>query len=77
MNKDLAAVLAVQAEPLDTGNFADDPLYKTLDALYERGWEDSGKRDYDPRGSAKALQPVDRLPRQDPLQPLSWVERVN
>jgi hypothetical protein len=47
-----AATSSVAAlEPLDTGNWADDPLYKALDALYERGWEDHPKKKYDPRGT--------------------------
>ena len=37
---------------LDTGNLIDDPLYKALDALYERGWRDYFQgHSFDPRGS--------------------------
>lgn len=40
--------------PMDTGNLADDVLYKALDELYRRGWNDRNKeRDYDPRGTTQ------------------------
>lgn len=40
--------------PMDTGNLADDVLYKALDELYHRGWQDRNKeRDYDPRGTTQ------------------------
>ena len=39
---------------LDTGDLVNDPLYKTLDKLYERGWIDKHKeQDYDPRGTTE------------------------
>jgi len=40
------------SDALDTGDLVNDPLYKALDKLYERGWVDKHKgRDYDPRGT--------------------------
>jgi hypothetical protein len=40
------------SDALDTGDLVNDPLYKALDKLYERGWVDRNKgQDYDPRGT--------------------------
>ncbi len=40
------------SDALDTGDLVNDPLYKALDKLYERGWVDKHQeRDYDPRGT--------------------------
>ena len=38
---------------MDTGNLCDDPLYKAIDALYNRGWTDyhRNNRRHDPRGT--------------------------
>ncbi len=42
------------SDALDTGDLVNDPLYKALDKLYERGWVDKHKgRDYDPRGTVE------------------------
>lgn len=39
---------------MDTGNLVDDVLYKALDELYLRGWQDRNKgKDYDPRGTTQ------------------------
>jgi hypothetical protein len=37
---------------MDTGNLCDDPLYKAIDALYNRGWTDYHRSNrHDPRGT--------------------------
>ena len=37
---------------MDTGNLCDDPLYKAIDALYNRGWTDYHRKNrHDPRGT--------------------------
>ncbi len=40
--------------PMDTGDLANDILYKAFDELYLRGWQDRNNgRDYDPRGTTQ------------------------
>ena len=71
----ISAPPAVPVESLDTGNLADDPLYKALDALYERGWEDYPKKKYDPRGTKQwdAVLHLFRAFRDKPAPPLASV----
>ena len=65
LRETLAAQLAQPAQAVDTGNLVDDPLYKALDALYERGWSDSEKHKHDPRGTNEwqAVQDIFRANR--------------
>lgn len=67
---------AGEAVVLDTGNLADDPLYRALDRLYERGWLDKHNEDnYDPRGTQEWQDVLDlfRLSRATPPAATGWV----
>jgi len=51
LTQDTAITDGAGAGAVDTGNLVSDPLYKALDALYERGHADYDRKKYDPRGT--------------------------